>query len=96
MLARLVGQKLEQRLGKSFVVENPPVTGTTIAANATAKAQPDGYTLMQATSGTMVMNPTVFKNLAYTPQKDLVPVSLMLRFTLPSCGLMLRSCRPSR
>jgi tripartite-type tricarboxylate transporter receptor subunit TctC len=77
VLARLVGAKLEQKLGKPFIVENRPGAGTTIAASATAKATPDGYTLMQATSGTMVMNPTVFKNLSYTPQKDLVPVSLI-------------------
>ena len=49
--------KMEQRLGKSFIVENRPGAGTTIAAGATAKAAPDGYTLMQATSGTMAMNP---------------------------------------
>jgi tripartite-type tricarboxylate transporter receptor subunit TctC len=77
VLARLVGAKLEQRLGKSFIVENRPGAGTTIAAATTAKATPDGYTLMQATSGTMAMNPTIFKNLSYTPEKDLVPVSLI-------------------
>jgi tripartite-type tricarboxylate transporter receptor subunit TctC len=77
VLARLVGTKLEQKLGKPFIVENRPGAGTTIAASATAKATPDGYTLMQATSGTMAMNPTIFKNLSYTPQKDLVPVSLI-------------------
>ena len=54
-----------------------PGAGTTIAAAATAKAEPDGYTLMQATSGTMAMNPTIFKHLPYTPEKDLVPVSLI-------------------
>jgi tripartite-type tricarboxylate transporter receptor subunit TctC len=77
VLARLVGAKLEQRLGKSFIVENRPGAGTTIAAGATAKADADGYTLMQATSGTMAMNPTIFKKLPYTPEKDLVPVSLI-------------------
>jgi len=77
VLARLVGSKLEQRLGKSLIVENRPGAGTTIAAGATAKAAPDGYTLMQATSGTMSMNPTIFKSLPYTPEKDLVPVSLI-------------------
>jgi tripartite-type tricarboxylate transporter receptor subunit TctC len=77
VLARLVGQKMEQKLGKSLIVENRPGAGTTIAAGATAKAAPDGYTLMQATSGTMAMNPTIFKTLPYTPEKDLVPVSLI-------------------
>jgi tripartite-type tricarboxylate transporter receptor subunit TctC len=76
LIARAVGHKLEQRLGETFVVENRPGAGTTIAA-ATAKAAPDGYTLMQATSGTMAMNPTIFKKLPYQPDKDLVPVALV-------------------
>jgi tripartite-type tricarboxylate transporter receptor subunit TctC len=77
LIARAVGQKLEQRLGQPFVVENRPGAGTTIAAAATAKAAPDGYTLMQATSGTMAMSPTIFKHLPYEPDKDLVPVALI-------------------
>jgi tripartite-type tricarboxylate transporter receptor subunit TctC len=77
VIARAVGHKLEQRLGKTFVIENRPGAGTTIAAAATAKAAPDGYTLMQATSGTMSMNPTIFKKLPYEPGKDLVPVALI-------------------
>jgi tripartite-type tricarboxylate transporter receptor subunit TctC len=76
MIARAIAQKLEQRLGKTFVIENRPGAGTAIAAAAAAKAVPDGYTLMQATSGTMSMNPAIFKNLSYEPNKDLVPVAL--------------------
>ena len=56
LLARAVAQRLEQRLGKPFVIENRTGAGTVIAAAAAAKAAPDGYTLMQATSGTMAMN----------------------------------------
>jgi tripartite-type tricarboxylate transporter receptor subunit TctC len=77
LIARAVAQKLEQRLGKSFVIENRPGAGTAIAAAATAKAAPDGYTLMQATSGTLSMNPTTFKSLPYEPNKDLVPFALV-------------------
>jgi tripartite-type tricarboxylate transporter receptor subunit TctC len=77
LIARTVAAKLEQRLGKSFVIENRPGAGTSIAAGATAKAAPDGYTLMQATSGTMSMNPTIFKKLPYHPLEDLVPVALI-------------------
>ncbi len=77
LIARAIGQKLEQRYGKSFVIENRPGAGTTIAAGLTAKAPADGYTLMQATSGTMSMNPTIFKKLPYAPNTDLVPVSLI-------------------
>src|SRR5271166_7198113 len=46
LLARMVGQKLEQRLGKAFVIENRPGAGTVIAAVAAARASPDGYTLL--------------------------------------------------
>src|SRR5258708_11773196 len=63
MIARAIAQKLEQKFGKSFVIENRPGAGTAIAAGAAAKAAPDGYTLMQATSGTMAMNPMIFKSL---------------------------------
>jgi tripartite-type tricarboxylate transporter receptor subunit TctC len=77
LLARAVAQKLEQRLGKPFVIENRTGAGTVVAAGAAAKAAPDGYTLMQATSGTMAMNGAMFKSLPYDPAKDLVPVALV-------------------
>ncbi len=77
LIARAIAHQLEQRLGETFVVENRPGAGTTVAAAATAKAAPDGYTLMQATSGTMAINPTIFKELPYQPGKDLVPVALL-------------------
>ena len=77
LLARAYGQILEKEYGKTFVIENRPGGGTTIAATATANATPDGYTLMQGTSGTMAMNPTIFKHLSYEPLKTLVPVSLI-------------------
>ncbi len=77
LLARLVTQKLEERLGKPFIIENRPGAGTTIAAMATVRAAPDGYTLMQATSSTMAINVTMYKQLQYQPLKDLIPVALL-------------------
>jgi tripartite-type tricarboxylate transporter receptor subunit TctC len=77
LLARAYAQVLEREYGKSFVIENRPGGGTTIAATTTANATPDGYTLMQGTSGTMAMNPTIFKHLSYEPLKTLVPVALI-------------------
>jgi tripartite-type tricarboxylate transporter receptor subunit TctC len=77
VLARSYAKILEKKYDKTFVVENRAGGGTTIAATATAKAAPDGYTLMQGTSGTMAMNPTIFKHLSYEPLKTLVPVSLI-------------------
>src|SRR5262249_57763134 len=77
LLARAYAQILEKEYGKTFVIENRPGGGTTIAATATANATADGYTLMQGTSGTMAMNPTIFKHLSYEPLKTLVPGSLI-------------------
>jgi tripartite-type tricarboxylate transporter receptor subunit TctC len=76
-LARLATQRLEKRFGKPFLVENRPGGGTTLAAISVARAAPDGYTLMQATSSTMAINVTVFKRLPYEPLKDLTPVALL-------------------
>ena len=77
LLARLVAQKLEERLGKPFIIENKPGAGTTIAAMQVVRAAPDGYTLMQGTSSTMAINVTMNKKLPYEPLKDLVPVALL-------------------
>jgi tripartite-type tricarboxylate transporter receptor subunit TctC len=77
LLARLVTQKLEARLGKAFIVENRPGAGTTLAAMQVVRAAPDGYTLMQGTSSTMAINVTLNKKLPYEPLKDLVPVALL-------------------
>jgi len=77
LLARLVAQKLEQRLGRSFVIENRPGGGTTLAAMLVARAKPDGHTLLQATSTTMAVNVTLAKKLAYDPVKDFEPVALL-------------------
>ncbi len=57
VLARAYAQILEKKYGQTFVIENRAGGGTTIAAAAAANAPPDGYTLMQGTSGTMAMNP---------------------------------------
>jgi tripartite-type tricarboxylate transporter receptor subunit TctC len=77
LLARLVTQKLEARLGKPFIVENRPGAGTTLAAMQVVRAASDGYTLMQGTSSTMAINVTMNKKLPYEPLKDLVPIALL-------------------
>jgi tripartite-type tricarboxylate transporter receptor subunit TctC len=79
LFARLLAQKLEQRLGRPFVVENKPGASAVIAATAVARAAPDGYTIMMASSTPMALNVTVRKNLPYDPTVDLVPVALVAR-----------------
>ena len=77
LLARMVAQKLEQRLGKSFIVENRPGGGTVIAALAVAKAPADGYTLLMGTSTPLAINATLHKKLPYDPVTDFVPLALV-------------------
>ena len=79
LFARVLGQRLEQRLGKPFVVDNRPGGGGVTAAAAVANAAPDGYTIMMASSTILAINVTVRKNLPYDPRKDLTPIALLAR-----------------
>src|SRR5256885_17073277 len=76
-LGRLIGQKMGEDLGQQIVVDNRPGANTIIGAQAVAKAAPDGYTLLMAIDGTLVMNPFLYSKLAYDPFKDFVPISLI-------------------
>src|SRR5258707_287686 len=67
LMARLLGQRLEQRLGKPFVVENRPGAGTVLAAAYVSKQPPDGYTLLLGTSTTMAITLPIYKSLPYDP-----------------------------
>ncbi len=77
ILGRLSAQTLEQRLGKPFVVENRPGAGQQIGLSAAAKAVPDGYTLVMATSSGLAINPTLYKKLTYDPVKDFTPIAML-------------------
>ncbi len=76
-LGRLIGQKMSEDLGQQIVVDNRPGANTINAAQAVAKASPDGYTLLMAIDGTLVMNPFLYSKLAYDPFKDFAPISLI-------------------
>jgi tripartite-type tricarboxylate transporter receptor subunit TctC len=73
---RVIADNLSKRFGQPVVVENRPGGGMVIGASAVAAAAPDGYTLMNAPSGAYVINPTLYKKLAYDPAHDFVPVAL--------------------
>jgi tripartite-type tricarboxylate transporter receptor subunit TctC len=79
LFARLIAQKLEQRLGRPFVVENKPGASAIIAATSVARSAGDGYTLMMASSTPMALNVAVRKSLPYDPRVDLAPVALVAR-----------------
>lgn len=74
VIGRVVSQKLTEKFGKQFVVENTPGAGGTIGAAAVAKAEPDGYSLLVYHIA-MVSSPHVYKPLPYDPLKDFTPIS---------------------
>jgi tripartite-type tricarboxylate transporter receptor subunit TctC len=76
-MARLLAQKLSERLGQQVVVDNRGGAGGTLAAEAVARAKPDGHTLFFGTTGTLAINPSLYPKLRYDPVKDFAPVSLM-------------------
>lgn len=76
LTARLLAEHLQSRLGKPVVVENRPGASGNIAAEAVARAAPDGHTLILATSTTLVTNPALFRRLPFDVVRDFAPVSL--------------------
>ena len=76
-MARLISGKLEQRLGKSFIIENKPGAGSIIAATYVQKSAPDGYTLLMAPAPTMAVNVSLYKNLPYDPTTDFALIGLL-------------------
>ena len=77
LLGRLVADQLKSGLNATVVVENKPGAGTTLGADQVAKSEPDGYTLLMATSTTLAINKTLYKKLPYDPVKDFAPVALV-------------------
>jgi tripartite-type tricarboxylate transporter receptor subunit TctC len=76
ILGRIIGVKLAERLGQSVVPENRAGAGGNVGTEFTAKARPDGYTIVLASSGHSI-SPSLYKKLNYDPIKDFVPVSLV-------------------
>lgn len=81
-LARTIGQQFSTQVSQPVIVDNKPGANTAVAAAETARAAPDGYTMLSADNGTMVFNPVLYKSLSYSPTKDLAPVTLMGRFPM--------------
>jgi tripartite-type tricarboxylate transporter receptor subunit TctC len=76
-VARVTAAFLEKKLGSAVIVENRPGAGGLIGTNAVAKASPDGYTLCICSTGPVSVAPWTEDELAYQPQKDLQPISLI-------------------
>jgi len=76
-LCRQLAPGLGDRLGQPVVVENRPGAGSTIGTADCARAEPDGYTLVMAGSGSLAISPTLYKELSYDPRKDFSPIALI-------------------
>jgi tripartite-type tricarboxylate transporter receptor subunit TctC len=63
--ARVLADRLSAQLGQSVIVDNRPGAGTTIGLKLVATADPDGYTLLFASTGSMTVNPALYKNLDF-------------------------------
>jgi tripartite-type tricarboxylate transporter receptor subunit TctC len=78
LVARTVGQKLSENTKQAVVVENRPGADTIIAMQAVKSAPADGYTVGYAIGSALTMNPTLYSNLPYDPNKDFLPVTLLV------------------
>jgi tripartite-type tricarboxylate transporter receptor subunit TctC len=81
IIARVLGQKLSEKWGRSVVVENRPGAGGNLGSELTAKAAPDGYTLLFA-ANSHAINATLFTNLSYDAVKDFTAVSQVASYAL--------------
>jgi tripartite-type tricarboxylate transporter receptor subunit TctC len=77
VMARILTKKMEELLKQPVVIENRAGAGGGIAANAVARAAPDGYTILLATGSSLAINVSLYKNLGYDPEKDFEPISLV-------------------
>jgi tripartite-type tricarboxylate transporter receptor subunit TctC len=73
-IARLIGQRLSERLGQSFIIENRPGAGSNLATEMVVRARPDGYTLLFATPSN-AWNVTLYDNLSFNFVRDIAPVA---------------------
>src|SRR5439155_20979238 len=74
ILARLIGQRLSERLGQQFVIENKPGAGNNIATESVVNAEPDGYTLLLVNPANYV-NATLYANLKFNFVRDIAPIA---------------------
>ncbi|MGH8666892.1 MAG: tripartite tricarboxylate transporter substrate binding protein [Burkholderiales bacterium] len=92
IVARLLGPRLSERLGQQVIVDNRPGAGAIIGTDITAKAPPDGYTMLLLNIA-FGANPSLHKKLPYDAQRDFSPVTLM---TLLPTGLFVHPSLPVR
>lgn len=82
VVARIIGERLSSKLGQPFVIENRTGANGMIAAEAVARSEPDGHTIFVSNSSTITLNPTLFKDIRYNPERDFTPVTTVVSVPL--------------
>ncbi|MBI3937014.1 MAG: tripartite tricarboxylate transporter substrate binding protein [Betaproteobacteria bacterium] len=77
LMGRLLAQRLGDRFGQQFVVDNRPGAGGSIGTEAAVKAPPDGYTLVLGSTSEISINPSLYTRLSYNTLRDLAPVAIV-------------------
>ncbi len=77
ILTRMLAQELQDKLKRTVIVENRPGAGTVIAAQAAARAAPDGHTIFLAPVTTLAIGPNIYKSLPYDTVRDFAPIGLV-------------------
>ena len=82
ILARIVAQKLSEKIGQPVVIENKPGAAGVIATEYVKNAPPDGYTVLMGAIGAMAINPAIYPKLNYSPTRDFKPLTMLGSFPL--------------
>lgn len=80
--ARPIAKGLSDALGQTFLVENKGGAGGNLGTAAVTKSAPDGYTLLITSSAPIVINPSLYKRMPFDPDKDLIPITNLIRVPL--------------
>lgn len=82
VVGRFIAQKLGEKFGQTYIVENRAGAAGNVGTDAVAKSQPDGYTLGMSTSGPLANNKFLYKNMPFDPEKNLTPIALVCEIPL--------------
>jgi tripartite-type tricarboxylate transporter receptor subunit TctC len=82
LIARTLGDRLSEQMRQPVIVENQPGANGGLAGGQVTRSTPDGYTLFMAVDTNLVVNPSLYPNLAYDPVRDFIPISIIAKVYL--------------